>query len=1396
MLGRRKGRVVAAAAVSVVLAGCTTIGGRAPDGPTSSGQPQADKEAAADAFGKLPLRFEANRGQAGAGVDFLARGSGYSIFLTGEEAVMSLGGGDGAVVRMRLEGANPAAEPRSLGEQAGESNYLSGRPEQWIRSVPSYGSVGYRDVWPGVDVVYRSAAAGLEYDFVVAPNADPGRISLAFTDDVKGVKVGGDGALVIETPAGPVRHERPVVFQEESGKRTPVEARYLVAQDGRVSFGLGRYDPTRPLVIDPVVVYSTFLGGPVGEAVNGIAVDAAGNAYVAGVTSSPDFPTLNPFQATKAGGLGNDAFVTKFNPAGNGLVYSTFLGGALADVANAIAIDGAGNAYVTGNTASTDFPTLGPVQATKGAGTTTDAFVAKLNPAGSALVYSTYLGGALADNATGIAVDATGRASVAGTTSSANFPTVNAFQAAVGGGTCPATNAPTTPCTDAFVAQLNPSGSALTHSTYLGGNKNDSATGIALDPGGNAYVTGSTNSPNFPTAAAFRASIAGGTCPTTPEPTAPCSDAFVTKLPPAGAAISYSTYLGGTLADSAAGIAVDSAGAAYVTGSTRSVNFPTSGFKPGPGGPLPPRAFQPTKGAGPEADAFVTKLDPSASFLNYSTYLGGMEEDAGSAIAVDATGSAHVSGTTTSELFPLEKPVARNGGNQEAYIARLLPSGAGLLYSTHYGGIGTEDPRSLAVDAAQSTYIGGLTTFARDPEYFPTVNPFQATFGGGFVPGTPNSGDGFVAKFVTDVPGRPLVTRLTPRGGDVAGGTPVVINGVGLTDASAVRFGDRPALSFVVESPQQIRAVSPPLPEGRVKVTVVTGGGTSPTNPISEFWVGEGFWSLTGSLNTPRSAHTTTLLNNGKVLVTGGRLSTGADTPLTSAELYDPISGTWSSTGTMAQGRWSHSATLLPDGRVLVAGGFSANATTLASAELYDPATGTFSAAGNMASLRGTHANALIRGPNCGTNCGKVLVTGGRSSVTTPLTTLKTTELYNPQLNVWEAAGDLNVARHLMEAVALPDGRVLVAGGFGPTETAETFDPTTGTWAPTGNAMNFAKARATVTLMADGNVLVNNGWNNGPVPASDVFDYRTNTFRPVATPLTHRWNATAVLLPNGKVMALAGGVGGATADLYDPAADAFRSGGSLQVARGALSSTAAGPGGTAVVLSSSTTGFQADPAVCGDNCGKVLVVGNSDDPVNELYTPAGRPGGPGYWLAASDGGIFAFGGAQFYGSTGGMPLDRPVVGMAGTPSGRGYWEVASDGGIFAFGDARFFGSTGGIPLDQPVVAMAPTPSGNGYWLVASDGGIFAFGDARFFGSTGGTRLDQPVVDMTPTVSGNGYWLVAADGGIFAFGDARFFGSTGGIRLDRPVVDMARAASRNGYLPAASDGGTFAVGDAS
>ncbi|MGH9283166.1 MAG: SBBP repeat-containing protein, partial [Acidimicrobiales bacterium] len=393
----------------------------------------------------------------------------------------------------------------------------------------------------------------------------------------------------------------------------------------------------------------------------------------------------------------------------------------------------------------------------------------------------------------------------------------------------------------------------------------------------------------------------------------------------AGSALVYSTHLGGGGADTGRGIAVDGSGAAYLTGSTTSTDFPVAA------------ALQGTKGGGPESDAFVTKLSSAGNSLAYSTYLGGLELDSGSAIAVDSTGSAHVSGVANSELFPVERPVARLAGNQEAFVARLQPSGTSFIYSTHYGGIGSEDARAITVDASQATYVAGLTSFARVPEYFPTINAFQSTFGGGFVSGTPNSGDGFLAKFAPDAPGRPLVTRVRPRGGDTGGGATVVVNGAGFSGASAVRFGDTAARSFTVESDTRLTAVAPTLAEGIHKITVSTPGGASPGNPVAEFWAGEGSWALTGSLNTARSAHTITLLNNGKVLVAGGRVSAGANQALASAELYDPLTGTWSNAGSMAQARWAHTATLLPDGRVLVAGGTSGNTTLLATIVSIDP---------------------------------------------------------------------------------------------------------------------------------------------------------------------------------------------------------------------------------------------------------------------------------------------------------------------------------------------------------------------------------------------------------------------------------------------------------------------------
>ncbi|HZT60121.1 MAG TPA: SBBP repeat-containing protein, partial [Pyrinomonadaceae bacterium] len=523
---------------------------------------------ATEAYGKVSLTFEANEGQTDPQVKFLTRANGATVFLTATEAVFALAvpstdaGGttaskpldkheratataprQTAVLRMQIEGAN--AEPSVVGleKQEGIVNYFVGSdPSQWHAGIPTYGRVEYAGVYPGVDVVYYGAGSQLEYDFVVQPGADASQVSLKF-DGADDMQLDANGNLVIKTPAGEVRQQKPSVYQEADGARQEVECGYVLKGNGAVGFSLGAYDTSRPLIIDPVLAYSTYLGGSGSDAGLGIAVDSSGDAYVTGNTLSTNFPLANPVQNKNAGGsLGMDAFVTKLNASGSALIYSTYLGGNGDDQGNGIALDSSGNAYVAGNTASTDFPTVNAFQKNFGGGTS-DAFVTKLNASGSALIYSTYLGGSGSQSETGnaIAVDSAGSAYVTGTTASTNFPLANAMQSTFGG------------VSDAYVTKFSASGSTLIYSTYLGGSSEDDGNGIALDSSGNAYVAGDTASTNFPvTANAFQKTSGGGGL-----------DAFVTKLNANGSALTYSTYLGGSNLELANDIAVDSSGDAY-----------------------------------------------------------------------------------------------------------------------------------------------------------------------------------------------------------------------------------------------------------------------------------------------------------------------------------------------------------------------------------------------------------------------------------------------------------------------------------------------------------------------------------------------------------------------------------------------------------------------------------------------------------------------------------------------------------------------------------------------------------------------------------------------------------------------------------------------------------------
>lgn len=715
---------------------------------------------------QLPLRFEPNLGQTDAEVRFLSRGSGYSLLLAEEEAVLSLTrpaagrprhrtagpeeGTQSVTIGMRPVGASPNARLIPGERQSGKTHYLTAdKPVSWHTDVPGYGRVTYAGVYPGVDLVYRGARGRLEYDFVLAPGADPKRITLAVRGaDRLTIARGGD--LVLETTAGKVRQRRPFVYQRIGKRKRRIHGHYVIEGRNRFGFSLGAYDRSKPLVIDPVLAYSSYLGGTGGDSGRDIAVDSSGDIYVIGTTSSIDFPREGALQEANAGG-DSDVFVAKLDASRPALAYTTYLGGGGIDQGLGIAVDLAGNAYVTGRTNSggvqcggttigctvpTEFPTVNPIHGFGGGGDQGgDAFAAKLNDSGSALVYSTYLGGVRDEIGYAIAVEPDCArdcgAYLTGVTTSPNFPTESPVQSRLGGRQ------------DAFVAKLENSGSALAYSTYLGGSDSEGATGIAVDSSGAAYLTGETNSPDFPLASPAQEAKASGLL---------AFDAFVSKVSSSGSSLSYSTYLGGAGAERSHAIAVDESGAAYVTGQTSSVDFPTA------------NPMQRERAGSTGNDAFVTKLDASGSSLSYSTYLGGSAHDAGHGIAVSSGGSAYVTGTTNSGDFPNENPVYDTpGAGFDAFVSSFDASDPRLAHSTYLGGGGFDQGYAITVDATGSAYVTGAT----DSADFPMAAPAQRSSGGdtdAFVARLSPAADLSLVK--TDSPdpavaGQPLTYTLT-----------------------------------------------------------------------------------------------------------------------------------------------------------------------------------------------------------------------------------------------------------------------------------------------------------------------------------------------------------------------------------------------------------------------------------------------------------------------------------------------------------------------------------------------------------------------------------------------------------------------------------------------------------
>lgn len=687
----------------------------------SSSLPTAPAENSTNASGSTvdylsaSLAFEQNHGQTDDAVDFLARGSGYSVFLSDGDAVLDVSKGDTRyAVRLQLENAASAPSVTGEDELVSRSNYLIGHTSEWRTEISNFGRVRYSDVYEGIDVAYYGNQRMLEYDFIVDAGADAGQVRVRF-DGSESIRIDDNGELVIQlsSDGDEIRFRAPYSFQETETGRQTVESRYRINSDGSVGFDLGEYDSSRELIIDPILDYSTFLGGLGTETPRDIAVDTSGNVYVLGQTRSMDFPGLDVKTGSLKSTTDQDIFVTKLSSDGGTVLFSTFVGGTGSDYAGGLELGPAGNIYVSGSTWSSDAPTTAGAYQTTLNGTG-DGYLFLLNSTGDSLQYSTFFGGADGESGGGLFVDGAGVAYITGQTLSNDLPDVGSYDKSRTGQS------------DVYVAKINPAGTGagdLLYTTYLGGSVDyEASNGIAVDSNGYIHVIGRTYSSDHPITAgtAIDATLGGA------------DDAYLTVLDPTAGTggLVYSTFLGGSGSESPGDIYIDSNDVVYITGGTNS----TTDFNTTAG------AYA-TSGAG-LYDAFVSVIDPSisgASGLLYSTYLGGTGTDSGAGIFADAAGIIHVAGSARA-AFPTVNPMQGTfGGSSDAFVARLNPAGGGandLEFSTYLGGTGSDSAAAIVLDSSGNYYIAGS---AGDATYPTTAGAYDETFNGG-------TSDAFVAK--------------------------------------------------------------------------------------------------------------------------------------------------------------------------------------------------------------------------------------------------------------------------------------------------------------------------------------------------------------------------------------------------------------------------------------------------------------------------------------------------------------------------------------------------------------------------------------------------------------------------------------------------------------------------